>query len=350
MDSAILKVFIPFTISFLMGLLITPWVTHYLYKHKMWKTSAKTTGIDGREAPVFNSLHKYKEVGTPRMGGIVIWGAVALTTIIFWTLPQIVDTGSITRLSFLSRGQTWLPLASLILGAIIGLADDLLQIKNAGGAHGGLSLSKRIIGVLLIGLIGAMWFYFKLGMTAMWIPFVGLINIGWLTIPLFILVMLAMFSGGIIDGLDGLSGGIFTIMYSSYALIAFYQMQYDIAAFSAVVAGATLAFLWFNIPPARFYMTETGSLGLTITLSVIAFLTDTVFILLFIGFPLLAEAGSDIIQILSKKFRGKKVFHIAPIHHHFEAIGWPAYKVTMRFWIIGILTSVIGIVVAIAGK
>lgn len=351
MDAPILKVFIPLTISFLAGLMITPWLTHYLYKYKMWKTKAKTMTIDGREATVFNSLHKEKEVGTPRMGGVVIWGSVLITTLIFWILPQIFPTPALAHLSFLSRNQTWLPFFSLILGALIGLADDLLQVRNSGGAAGGLDLSKRIFCVLLVGLLGAVWFYFKLDTDSIWVPFYGEWVLGLWIIPLFMIVMLAMFSGGVIDGLDGLSGGIFTIMYSSYALIAFYQGQYDIAAFCAVIAGATLAFLWFNIPPARFYMTETGSLALTITIAVVAFLTDTVPVLLFIGFPLLAESGSDIIQLVSKRFRnGKKVFLVAPIHHHFEALGWPSYKVTMRFWIIGIITSIIGIVVAIAGK
>lgn len=351
MNAPILKVFIPLTISFLAGLMITPWLTHYLYKYKMWKTKAKTMTIDGREATIFNSLHKEKEVGTPRMGGVVIWGSVVITTLIFWMLPQIFPGAFLSQLSFLSRNQTWLPLFSLVLGAVIGLMDDLLQVKNSGGAVGGLDLSKRIFGVLVVGLLGALWFYFKLGTDSIWLPFYGQWILGLWIIPLFVIVMLAMFSGGIIDGLDGLSGGIFSIMYSSYALIAFYQAQYDIAAFCAVVAGATLAFLWFNIPPARFYMSETGSLALAITLAVIAFLTDTVPLLLLIGFPLLVESGSVIIQLLSKKFRnGKKVFLVAPIHHHFEAIGWPAYKVTMRFWIIGIITSIIGIVIAIAGK
>jgi len=351
MDSSILKVFIPLTISFLTGLALTPWVTYYLYKYKMWKTSAKTMTIDGREAKIFNSLHKHKEVGTPRMGGIVIWGSVFITTLVFWGLKKIFYTPGLIHLSYLSRNQTWLPLTSLLVGALVGLVDDLLQIKKSGGAHGGLDLSKRIFAVLVVGLLGALWFYYKLQMYSIWVPFYGQFMLGWWIIPLFMLVMLAMFSGGVIDGLDGLSGGIFTIMYASYALIAFYQTQYDIAALCAVIAGACLAFLWFNIPPARFYMTETGSLALAITLSVIAFLTDTVPLLLFIAFPLLVESGSDIIQLLSKKFRkGKKVFLVAPIHHHFEAIGWPAYKVTMRFWIVSIITSIIGIVIAIAGK
>lgn len=352
MSAAILKLFIPLTVSFLTGLLMTPTLTDFLYRNKMWKKKVRSVTIDGREATIFNQLHKEKETGTPRMGGIIVWGSVFITTMIFWALPHIFNNDILERFSFLSRNQTWLPFFSLLAASLVGLIDDILQVQDRGGyIAGGLSLKKRIFAVLVIGLAGALWFYFKLETTALWVPFLGSIHLGWLIIPIFMIVMLAMFSGGVIDGLDGLSGGIFSIMYSAYALIAFYQSQYDIAAFCAVVAGGLLAFLWFNIPPARFYLTETGSLGLTVTLSVIAFLTDTVPLLLFIGFPLLAESASDIIQLTSKRFRdGKKVFLVAPIHHHFEALGWPPYKVTMRFWIIGIITSVIGIVIAIAGK
>jgi len=162
--------------------------------------------------------------------------------------------------------------------------------------------------------------------------------------------MLGLFSGGVIDGIDGLSGGIMVAIFSAYALIAFFQQQIDLAVFSAVIAGGTLAFLWFNIPPARFYMSETGILGLTTTLAVVAFLTKAVVVLPIIAFPLLLASLSDIIQITSKKLRnGKKVFLVAPIHHHFEALGWPSYKVTMRFWIISVIFAMIGVVIALIG-
>lgn len=354
MDSAILKVFIPLTISFLTGLALTPTLTTFLYKHKLWKKKVRSVGLDGNATPIFSALHKDKEVGTPRMGGIVVWASTGITTLLFFALAQIGQNPLLERFSFLSRSQTWLPFVSLIAGSLVGLIDDILHVAEDEGhkiGGGGLSLTKRLVAVCIIGLLGGGWFYLKLGTSSLWVPFLGSVYLGWLMVPLFVIVMLAMYSGTVIDGLDGLSGGIFAIMYASYALIAFYQSQYDIAAFCAVIVGATLAFLWFNIPPARFYLTETGSFGLTITLAVIAFLTDTVPLLLCIGFPLLAESASDIIQLSSKKLRGgKKVFLVAPIHHHFEALGWPSYKVVMRFWIIGILSSVIGIVIAIAGK
>ncbi len=190
-------------------------------------------------------------------------------------------------------------------------------------------------------------------MTGIGIPGDGTLELGAFIIPLFILITLGLYAGGIIDGIDGLAGGVLSSAFMAYAGIAYLQGQFDIAAFSATVTGAILAFLWFNIPPARFWMTETGTMGLTMTLAVVAFMTDTlgngygVAALPIIAFPLVVTVISNVIQVASKKLRGKKVFRIAPLHHHFEAIGWPAYKVTMRYWIISIVCAVVGMTVAL---
>ena len=206
-----------------------------------------------------------------------------------------------------------------------------------------------------MALFVALWFFFKLDITTIGMPFIEDLNVGLFFIPFFILVTLALYASGVIDGIDGLSGGVFAIIFAAYAGIAFYQQQVDLVAFSAMIAGGILAFLWFNIPPARFYMSETGTMGLTITLAVVAFMTDSlgggygVLVLPIVAFPLVITVLSDIIQVLSKKFRGKKVFLVAPIHHHFEALGWPGYKVTMRFWVIGVIFAIIGMILALIG-
>ncbi len=348
---SIAKIFIALSISFVVGIAITPFVSGFLYKHKMWKKRARNEALGGGETPIFNKLHKDKEVGTPRMGGIIIWASVLLTIPLVWLISKL-NLGLLTfRLNFLSQNQTWLPLATLIVASTVGLVDDLLQVYDRGGyVAGGLSLSKRIIMVLLIGLLGGYWFYFKLGVSSVFIPFYGDFDLGILFIPFFMIVMLALFSGGVIDGIDGLSGGIMASIFSAYIGIAFSQNQIDLATFCAAIVGGILAFLWFNIPPARFYMSETGMLGLTATLSVVAFLSNAVIVLPIIAFPLFLSSASDIIQLLSKKFRnGKKVFLVAPIHHHFEALGWPAYKVTMRFWILGIVFAIAGMIISIVG-
>lgn len=348
---SVIKVFAPTAIAFFVGIAMTPAITHFLYKHKMWKKKAGKISPDGKETPIFNELHKDKEVGTPRMGGIIIWGSTLVTIAIISVLAFLFPNETTTKLSFLSRNQTWLPLFTLIIASLLGLLDDYMQVTGTGNAKaGGLSFFKRLSVVVFLGLVGGWWFYFKLGFEAIHVPFWGLFNLGILIIPLFILVMMALFSSGVIDGLDGLSGGIMAIIFSAYSFIAFVQNQIDLAAFCAVVAGATLAFLWFNIPPARFYMSETGILGLTTTLTVVAFLTDTVLILPILALPLVVTSLSVIIQLSSKKIRGKKVFQVAPLHHHFEAIGWPAYKVVMRYWVISIIAAIVGMIIAIIGK
>lgn len=345
---SVLKVFAPTALAFFIGIMTAPILTNYLYKHKLWKKKAGKTTPDGKTAEIFNELHKEKEVGTPRMGGIIIWSSTILTTLIFWLWWKIDQTDISEKMNFLSRNQTWLPIFTLFVGSLVGLVDDILQVRGEAGAKSGLSFSKRAIMVIIMGLAGAWWFYSKLDVTTIHIPFAGELYLGLLIIPFFVAVMLALFSSGVVDGLDGLSGGIMATIFSAYAGIAFFQNQIDLAALSATIAGAILAFLWFNIPPARFYMSETGILGLTTTLTVIAFFTQTVLLLPIIAFPLAATSASVIIQLGSKKFRnGKKVFKVAPLHHHFEAIGWPAYKVVMRYWVIGIICAVIGMILAI---
>jgi len=347
----ILKIFGLSSLAFFTGIFITPLLTHYLYKYKMWRKDVRTTSPDGTPTPLFHQLHKEKETNVPRLGGILIWSVTLFIAILFWVISIIYPTEMSAKLNFLSRSQTWIPLFTLIAASLVGLADDLMQILGKGKyIAGGMRFSRRVFLIILIAGAGAYWFYFKLGMDSIFIPFLGDVYLGWMLLPFFMLAMLATFSGGVIDGLDGLSGGVFASSFAAYAGIAYAQNQIDIAAFCGIIIGAILAFLWFNIPPARFYMGETGIMGLTTTLTVIAFLTDAVLVLPIIALPLVLASGSVIIQLFSKKFFGRKIFLIAPIHHHFEAKGWPAYKVTMRFWIISIVFAVIGMAIAIIGK
>ncbi len=356
--SSIVKVFILGGVSFIFAFFFTPALTGFLYKNKLWKKEVKEKAIDGSELTFFKKFHSTGETKVPRMGGLLIWGTVVLLAFLFLIASNIFDTPFLNRLNFLSREQTWLPLFTLVAASIVGLIDDVLQtvrpkkkllskiwLRMERYVGGGLSLKFRIILVTIIGSIGAWWFYFKLGQDMIHIPGIGEVFIGLFYVPLFIIFMLAIYSGGVIDGLDGLSGGVFASIFGSYAVIALYQGQINIAAFCFVILGSLLAFLWFNIPPARFYMGETGILGLTTTVTVIAFLTNAVIVLPIIAILLVIETASVILQLLSKKFRGKKLFLAAPIHHHFEALGWPHYKITMRFWVIGIVSGIIGVII-----
>ena len=334
------------SVASVISILWAPLLINFLYKHKLWKKTSGKKAITGEDAVVFNSLHKEREVGAPRMGGLLIWFTVLLVIVLFFIISLIFPDSTLAQFNFLSRRETWLPLFALVSASLLGLVDDILQVSEKGKyLGGGLSLKKRFFMVVLIGLIGGVWFYQKLGWDFITVPLMGQLSIGWLYVPLFVLVTLACWSGGIIDGLDGLSGGAFASIFGAFTIIAFSQGNIDLAAFCAVILGALFSFLWFNIPPARFYMSETGSLGLTVTIAVVAFLTDSVFVLPIIAGLLLLETGSIILQILSKKIRKKKIFLSTPIHHHFEAIGWPAHKVVMRAWIVGIVLAIIGVAV-----
>jgi len=365
MDLSLLKLFLPVILTFLIGILITPALTDVFYKYKLWKKVARKDNKIDDDAPVnkfgvrpddisaeFQKINNHhEEIKTPRVGGIVIWLSIVLCAGILFLLAEFFPNVATQKINFVSKNQTLLPFIALILGAIWGLADDLMcsfiiKGKFANGFPGSLMFS--FVGT--VGLLFGAWFFLKLEISSVYIPLLNTtLELGWLFIPFFILVTLGVFSSGVIDGIDGLAGGVMATVFASYATIAFFQNQIDIAAFSAVVAGAILAFLWFNIPPARFYMGETGMLALTLTLTVIAFLTDQVLLLPIIGFPLFFTSLSSFLQIISKKLYGPngRIFRVAPVHHHFEAIGWSRAKITMRYWIISVVFAISGIVIAL---
>lgn len=345
------RVLIPFVVAFAIGIASAPVLAHYLYKHKAWKKKGgKHKGMgDDAGTPIFNELHKDREMNVPRMGGILIWSTVALTALFFSALGYFLD-GPFVLLDFVTREQTWLPLAALLIGGAVGLVDDVLEVTQS---KGGLSLLKRLLIVTAFATFAGWWFYEKLGVSAVGVPFLEAISLGQLFIVFFVFVTLALYASGVIDGIDGLAGGVFAIIFMAYAGISFAQMQYSLAAFSAVVSGALLAFTWFNIPPARFYLSETGSMALTMALAVTAFSADVlgegvgVFVLPVIAFPLAATVVANVIQVVGKKIFKKKIFKVAPIHHHFEAIGWPPYKVTMRYWVVTIIAGIFGVALAL---
>ena len=329
--------------SFVVAMALTPVLMKFLYKYNIGKQ------IRSEGAPIFNSLHQKKE-GTPTMGGILIWLTTAIIALGLWLLSIIFDR-FFGYLNFVNRAQTYLPLFSLIMAALIGFADDLLGVFKIGPKGGGLRMSHKLIVFAIIALIGALWFYFKLDWNSIRIPLLGDISLGFWYIFVFMFVIIATaFSSNETDGLDGLAGGVMLFAYLALGVVAFTQGKYDLAAFTGVVAGALVAFLWFNIHPAKFFMGDTGSMALGITLGVLVMLTNTALLLPFFGFILVVESLSVIIQILSKKIRHKKVFLSAPIHHHFEALGWPETRITMRFWILSALFTVIGIVIFFIDK
>ena len=331
-------------VTFLVALGLTPVLTHYLYKYRFGK-SIRNSG----STPIYSSLHAVKE-GTPVGGGVIIWGTVFLLAILFWLFDQVLPWDWVSYLNFLSRPQTLLPLGALVASALLGLLDDYLNVRKH-GKHGGLNMLQRILLYTGVAAFGAYWFFVKLEWSVIHVPGINDFEIGWWYIPLFMLVIVATaFSVNEADGLDGLAGGILMFSFGAYTALAFVIGRIELAMFCAAIVGALLAFLWFNVYPARFFMGDTGAMSLGTTLGIIAMLTNSALVLPIIAFPLVLESASVITQVFAKKVLGRKVLLSAPLHHHFEAKGWPETKVTMRFWIIAAVSAGIGLVIAIVGR
>ena len=320
--------------GFLLATLLTPIYTFFAYKYKFWKKQ-RTTTTTGEELKVFNKLHAHKfKRNIPTMAGMVF----------------LVSIIAITLLFNLDRGQTYLPLAALVGGGIVGLLDDIINLRSQGKGTAGLRSSIKFAMIAFLGLFLGWFFYHKLGVDTIHVPFLGNWTLGWWIVPVFAFAVVATGNSvNISDGLDGLAGGLLSIAYMSFGVIALLQGQYLLAGFAFTVVGALLSYLWFNIHPARFFMGDVGSFSLGASLGVIAMLTNSLLLLPIIGIIFVIEAGSSTIQILSKKLFGRKIFISAPIHHHLEASGWPETKVTMRFWVIGSVAAFIGILLALLG-
>ncbi len=340
MDSfAMIKVLTLSAISFSVTMAWTPFLTNFLYKYKLGKQIR-----DEASAPIFSKLHAHKS-GTPTMGGVLIWVTTLVLALVFSYFWRLAPESFLGRLNFLTRSQTLLPLGALVASAIIGLVDDYWNVRRVGPQGGGLRIRHRLLIYTAIALIGAAWFFFKLGWDLIHLPFIGDFNIGWWYLLIFIFIIVATsFSVNETDGLDGLAGGTLLTAFGAYAVIALLQGKTELAAFCGVIMGALLAFLWFNINPARFFMGDTGAMSLGVTLGIVAMLTNAALFLPVIGFIFMLESGSVLLQLASKKLRGKKIFLSTPLHHHFEAKGWPEPKIVMRFWVISMVTAAIGLV------
>ncbi len=321
--------------GFAFSMLLTPIFTDLAYKHEWWK-KARTDAWSGGAATVYAKLHAAKHHrNVPNMAGLIFITAIVIVTI----------------LANLDRGQTWLPLAGMLGAGSIGLIDDVMNIRGT-SKIAGMKASIKFGLYSLVAIIGGIWFYYKLNVHTISLPGMHHLEVGILIIPLFWLVVVATANSvNITDGLDGLAGGLLTSSFTAYAMICAIEGKYALATFCLTVVGALLSYTWFNIFPARFFMGDVGAFALGTALGVIAMQTDTIYVLPVIGAVYIMETGSVIINRLSRKLRnGKKVFLSSPIHHHFEAIGWPETKVTMRFWILGQVSSVIGLLVFLLGR
>jgi len=369
----IIRILLLTTAAFVMAVVWTPALTHVLFKYKMGKRIR-----DEASAPIFSKLHA-KKAGTPTMGGVLIWVTLLVLALVLWQAHTWWPETWIGQLNFLSRTQTLLPLGALVASALVGLVDDYFNVRGIGSNNGGLRMGHRLLIYTAIAVVGALWFAFKLHWDLLHVPFIGDFNIGWWYIPFFLLVIVSTsFSVNETDGLDGLAGGTLltsfgayaviafsqgrydlavfcgvildglaggTLLtsFGAYAVIAFSQGRYDLAVFCGVILGGLLAFLWFNIPPARFIMGDTGAMSLGVTLGIVALLTNTAFLLPVIGSIFVLESLSVIIQLFWKKVFKRKWILSSPFHHHLEAIGWPESKIVMRSWVISMISASLGL-------
>ena len=335
LDTTLVRILALGFLGFAVSTLLTPLYTTVAYKFEWWKRQ-RTEAMGGTSATVYAKLHAEKHKRhIPTMAGLIFVVSIALVT-----LPLN-----------LSRGETWLPLAGMVASGFVGLLDDFLNIRGSGGIAGMRAKTKFALHSL-IALAGGWWFYSKIGVTHVYIPGLNEVYIGVFAILLFWLVVIATANAvNITDGLDGLAGGLLTTSFMVYAIISAVEGRFVLAGFCMTVVGALLSYTWFNIFPARFFMGDVGAFALGTALGIIAMQTDTIYVLPIIGAVYVMETGSVIINRTSRKLRhGKKVFLSSPIHHHFEAIGWPETKVTMRFWILGQIAGVLGLMIFLVGQ
>lgn len=331
------------TLAFLIFMILTPWFTKQLIKFKIGK-QIRENAMSGESSKLFSALHA-KKAGTPTMGGLLIWSSICIVVLISMALKE----AGIFNHSLFSRKETWIPLFTLVTCGILGAVDDYINIKGIGKTKG-ISAKLKLLWLTIFSALGGWWFYSKLGFYSidMPLPWLSDINVGIWYIPIFIFVIIATANSvNFTDGLDGLASGLLILAFGGFGILAYTQGLLILSALCAVIIGAVLAFLWFNIPPARFYMGDTGSLSLGATLGVIAMLTDQTLILPIIGFIFVIEALSVIIQLISKKIFQKKVFKIAPLHHHFEQSGLKEWTIVMRFWIIGAIMAAFGTILGL---
>jgi phospho-N-acetylmuramoyl-pentapeptide-transferase len=322
-------------LAFLISMALTPLYTTTAYQWKWWKKQ-RTEAWSGGTATVYGKLHAEKHKRhIPTAGGLVFVLAITVVTL----------------LGNFERSQTWLPLAGLLGAGAIGLVDDLMNIRSSGGVAG-MSARLKFLLYSVVALVGGWWFYAKLDVTSLYIPGLDQVAVGAAIIGIFWLVVMATANAvNITDGLDGLAGGLLVTSFTTYTLISVIEGRYALAGFCLTIVGALLSYTWFNIAPARFFMGDVGAFALGTALGIVAMQTDTIYALPVIGAVYVMETGSVIINRLSRKLRnGKKVFLSSPIHHHFEAIGWPETKVTMRFWILGQVAGVLGLILFLVGR
>lgn len=324
--------------AFITGVLLIPFID-FLYKVKLRRAEQKTRDPFNQRTPVFDKHHSWK-VGTPFGGGILIILVVSVLTL--WAYGMFGITIKLWELFVL--------LFSFISFGLLGLYDDIKKLVGGNeetSAFWGLRFRHKLFIQIVLALIVAYVLYTKLGYTFIFIHGFGLASLGFLFIPFAAFVILAFANAlNIADGLDGLASGLLLICLGAFLAITSTQLDEFLGIFIAILMGSVAAFLYFNIFRARLWLGDVGALSLGAVLAVIGLLTGKTIAVAFIGGVFVLEVGSSLIQLLSKKFLGRKMFPVSPLHLYFQQKGWEEPKIVMRAWLLGFMFAVIGLYIA----
>jgi phospho-N-acetylmuramoyl-pentapeptide-transferase len=357
----LIKTLTYFAFSFVLSLWWAPSLIKVLNQFKFWKKKPRTLSTTGEELVVTKEFYEKNEKKRliPRAGGLLISFTAVFFSLFFWVILKIApENKTLQFLNIIDRRETFIPLATLYFGAVFGLIDDALSVAEGGGNYhaGGLKLRHRLALVTILSLGIGWWFWAKLAITKVqffWFDIVfkdwNILGfaLDWLIIPITVITLVGLWGTSVIDGIDGLAAGVFIPIYICFAYLSFGRGFYDIATFLMVIVGSMMSYLWFNLPPAKFTLGDTGSLCLVLTLGSVAILTGYLYLIPIACIMPIVTVGSNIIQVFSKKVLKRKVFLAAPIHHHFQAKGWSNTKIVTRYWIISLLFSSLALVLGL---
>jgi phospho-N-acetylmuramoyl-pentapeptide-transferase len=320
---------------FISAMLLIPFID-FLYKFKFQRQVQETRDPMNKRTPEFDKMSKWK-VGTPIGGGLLIIGVVTVLTLWAYGLFGV-------EVKF---WELFVLLFAFIGFGLLGFYDDLKKTFKTTSGFFGLRFRQKFLIQWALAIVIGLVFYFKLGYSFIYIHWIGQIPLGILFVFLAAFVVVSFANAmNIIDGLDGLASGVFLINLMAFLVISHSLLDNFLVIFIAILLGAVLAFLYFNVFPARIWLGDVGSLSLGAVLAVIGLLTGKVTAVAAIGGVFVIEIASSMIQLLAKKYLGRRILPIAPLHLYFQKKGWEEPKIVMRAWMIAILFALIGLYIA----
>ncbi len=330
------------TSFFITAAAIIPFI-NLLYKLKFRRLS-QSASIDafGKLTPVFNLFHKHK-AGTPLGGGLLVIVAVSLLFAFIFPLLKFFGI-TITHIHPLTKEVNVIFFTFISFG-LLGLYDDTKKLFGVTNSNFfGLRMRHKLIIQIVLATIIACMLFFDLGMQIINIPVVGLVHLGWMYIPFAVFCIIAFANAvNVTDGLDGLAGGILMITLFALWFLSASILDTPLSVFISLWLGALIAFLYFNVYPARIFMGDVGALSFGATIAVIGLLLGKIIAVAVVGGIFVLEVSSSLLQLGSKKIRGKKIIPVAPLHLWFQKIGWEEPKIVMRFWLAAIMLAIFGL-------